>query len=143
MLKINSETDLRYAILLLESRQAEEAKMVKDQLLVVYESIKPMNLLKSVFSEATGSHDLQDNLINGSVGLTAGYLSKVLFQTLTNSPVKKILGTAVMFGIKNLVSQHPEAVKSIGKGLFNLIRKMLHDHNMGTHNNETGETAAS
>lgn len=127
MQKINTQAELRVAILLLEAKQAEEGIKLKEQFLVTVESIKPINLIKSTLMEAANSEDLQDNLINSTLGMSAGYLSKILFQSFSDSPVKKMLGTAIMFGIKNLVAQNPELVKSLGKGVFDFIRKMFHD----------------
>jgi len=125
MQKINSETGLRDAILQLESKQADEAKMLKEQFHLAYESIKPINLIKSILKEAVASRDLLDNLLNTSVGLTAGYLSKILFQGVTKSPFKKLLGTALMFGIINVVAKNPEAVKSFGNGFLKMIMSKL------------------
>jgi len=142
MQKIVTETDLRTAILELESRQAVEGMLMKQQFLVTVESIKPINLIKSTLMEAVESEDLQGNLINSSVGISAGYLSKILFQGFSNSPLKKILGTALMFGIKNVIAHNPEMVKSLGKGFFKIVRNMLADKNKDTELNETGGTAA-
>jgi hypothetical protein len=127
MQKIFTETDLRAAILELEGRQAVEQKLLRAQFLVAVDSIKPVNLIKSAFFEVAGSEDIQDNILNSTVGLSAGYLSKFLFQSVSNSPLKKILGTALMFGIKNLVAKNPEIVKSVGKLFFNSVRKLLID----------------
>jgi hypothetical protein len=126
MQTIFTEADLRAAIVQLERKQAEEEILLKAQALVAYESIKPINLIRNTFMEAAESHDLHDNLINSSVGLGAGYLSKVLFQGATNSPVKKLIGTALMFGIKNVIAHNPETVKSAGRVFFKLIRGLLH-----------------
>jgi hypothetical protein len=140
MQNIITENDLKIAIFQLEVRQAEEGILLKEQFLVAYESIKPMNLIKSVFVEAAESQDLQDNLINATVGMTVGYLSKILFQSVTNSPVKKILGTVLMFGIKNVIAQNPETVKSLGKGFFNLIRNLLLAKDKDADQNQTRTT---
>ena len=121
MQKINSATDLRDAILLLESKQTEEEKLLKEQFQLTYNSIKPINLIKSTLKEAVNSKDLKDNLINASVGMTVGYISKALFEGVTKSPLKKILGTVLMFGIKNIVAKNPKAVKSIGQFIFQRI----------------------
>jgi hypothetical protein len=142
MQKIITETDLRIAILDLKIRQDEEGLKLKEQFLVVYENVKPINLIKSTFREAAGSGDLQDTLINSTFGISAGYISKLLFQGISGSPIKKILGTALMFGVKNLVAQNPEVVKSIGKGFFKMIRKTMGDKDKETQHSESSETAA-
>lgn len=125
MQTIVTENDLRAAILQLESKQANEARLMKEQFLVAVESIKPINLIKSTFIEAAESGDLQDNLINKSLGLSAGYVTKVLFQGTSGGPVRKILGTVLMFGIKNLISRNPETVKTWGRVVFGLVRNLL------------------
>jgi hypothetical protein len=141
MQNIVTETDLRVAILQLEIKQAEEGKVLKEQFLATYESIKPINLIRSIFTEAAESKDLQDNLVNTTIGLSAGYLSKVLFQGISGSPIKKFLGTALMFGIKNLVAQNPEAVKTWGRIFFKIVKNLLREKKEKIPANETWETA--
>jgi len=121
MQKINSAAALRHAIAQLEITHAEEGKMLKQQFHLAYESIKPLNLIKSTFKEAVESPDLKDNVINTSVGLATGYLSKLLFVNVSHSPVRKLLGIALQFGITQMVAKNPEAVKSIGKKLMKII----------------------
>jgi len=124
MQNIHSITDLREAILKLEIKQAEEGILLKEQFHFAYESIKPLNLIRSTFREAVSSTDIKDEVINASVGLTAGYISKAVFEVVTRGPLKKILGTALMFGIKTIIEKNPVAVKSVGKFFFkNILRR--------------------
>lgn len=76
---IKTSADLRSAIAMLEIQQAAEMQVMKDQFKVVYESIKPMNLIKNSIMEAVESPEIQDNFLNATVGITAGYISKLLF----------------------------------------------------------------
>ena len=121
MQKINSAAALRDAIVQLEIAHAEEGKILKQQFHLAYESIKPMNLIKSTFKEVIESPDLKDNIINTSVGLAAGYLSKLLFINVSHNPIRKLFGIALQFGITQVVAKNPEAVKSIGRGLMKII----------------------
>ena len=124
MQKINSADNLRQAILELETKQTGEGKILKQQFQLAYESVKPINLIKSTFKEVTASQDLKDNLLNTTVGITAGYLSKKLFEGVSNNPLKKLLGTALMFGITNAVAKNPDAVKAAAKGIFKIISEL-------------------
>ncbi|HEY6438123.1 MAG TPA: hypothetical protein VIY47_16145, partial [Ignavibacteriaceae bacterium] len=85
-------------------------------------SLKPLNLIKNTFKQATGSADLKENLLNTSVGLTAGYLSKIIFEGVSKNPLKKLLGSALMFGITNIVAKNPEPLKSLGLKFLKVIR---------------------
>jgi hypothetical protein len=125
MQKINTEADLRNAILQLETRQAREVKILKEQFHLTYNSIKPINLLKNTFRQARESQELNDNVINTSVGLATGYVSKILFERLSGSPLKKLLGSVLMFGITNMVAKNPDAVKSFGNKLLRNISNRL------------------
>jgi hypothetical protein len=118
---IKSERALKAAIHQLEITQANEGRMMKEQFHLAYESVKPVNLIKSTFHEVVASQDLKEKLINTSVGLAAGYLSKALFEGTSHSPIKKLLGTALLFGITNAVVKNPEAVKSVGRGLLDIV----------------------
>jgi hypothetical protein len=122
MEKIVSETDLRNAILHLEVKQAAEEIMLKKQFYHAVDSVRPINLIKSTFKEAVASRDLKNNIINTSVGLTTGYLAKIVFAGALKTPLAKLLGTALMFGITNIVARNPETVKSLGKGVIKMIR---------------------
>lgn len=143
MQTIISESDLRYAILQLESKQAEESTLLKAQFLVAVESIKPINLIKSVFTEAVESEDLKHNMVNSSIGLSAGYITKILFQGFSHSPIRKLLGTALMFGIKNIIAQNPEAIKSGGRIFFKTIRNFLRSKDEKSSENEARESMDS
>jgi hypothetical protein len=123
MEKVYSEASLQEAIAKLELRQAEEGFLLKEQFHQTYESVKPASLIKTILKQAVGSAEIKDNLVSTSVGLTAGYLSKLLFQGLTRNPVKKLIGTALMFGITNVVAKNPETVKVLGHKFFQLFRK--------------------
>ena len=127
MQTIDSETSLREAIVQLEGKWIDDGKQVKEQFFQTIESIKPINLIKSTFKDAVASPDLKDKILNTSVGLTAGFLTKLLFQGVVKSPINRLIGTAVMFGITNIVAKNPETVKSIGKGFFKMIRRKSGD----------------
>jgi hypothetical protein len=125
MKKEDSSMELSEAIHQLEKRQAVERQLLKEQFHIAYESVKPVNLIRNTIKEISETRDLKDHIINTAVGLSAGYLSKMLFVGMSKNPMKRMLGNALMIGISNAVIKHPEAVKSIGIGIFRMIRKKI------------------
>jgi hypothetical protein len=111
--------------LLLESRQELEGKQLREQFMRSYQSIRPANLVRSAIHEVTESQDLKDHLVSTGVGLVAGHVSKQAFESVSDSPVKQLIGTAIQFGVTNVVARHPEVVLAVGKGLFHLIRNAV------------------
>ena len=122
MSEIISDIGLRDAIMLLESRRKEQELELRQQLKLTYESVKPINLIKSTYEEVVASQGLKDNLVNTSVGLAAGYISKTLFEGVSHSPLRKLFGTALLFGITNAVRKNPDVVKSVVRSAFRIIR---------------------
>lgn len=123
MSPINSETSLSEAILFLENKQAQEGKRLKLEFQEAYESLKPINLLKNTFKQVTASNELKGNLLNTVVGLGAGFLTKAVFTGISHSPVKRLIGNALMFGITNIVAKNPEFVKNAGLGILKLLKR--------------------
>lgn len=123
MEKIYSETDLDRAIELLEGKQALEEMKLKEQFHLTYESLKPLNILKNIFKQASDSDDLKDSIINNSIGLTAGYISKIVFQKSSNSPLKKLFGDIILIGINKIVANHPETIKLLVNRFLQIINR--------------------
>jgi hypothetical protein len=121
MYKINSTRSLRQAILELEKKQVEEGRRMKAHCLNAYESVKPINLIVNTFKDMTESKELKDSVLSTTVGLAAGYLSRNLFDDSSESPLKKMFGTAIMLGLTNVVTRNPEAIKSLGMQLVKIV----------------------
>lgn len=121
MQKITSQSALKLAILQLEQRQEEEGKILKEQFKLTYNSLKPANILMGAIKDLSSSTLLKDNILNSSVGLGAGYASKMLFQGIVSSPIKKILGSALMFGVTKLVSNNPDFIKALEMGFLKIF----------------------
>jgi hypothetical protein len=122
MHKINSSASLRAAIIALETKREEEGKVMKIQFHQAYESVKPINIIKSTFKEFSGMPDLSTSIISSSAGLTAGYLSQALFVGVKNDSLKKLFSTVFVFGISTLVAHNPKVVKSVGNGILTFIK---------------------
>jgi hypothetical protein len=122
MQKLNSTTDIKQLIRQLESQQAIDLQQLRVQMHATYENIKPINLVRNTFKEVVASEELTDNIVNTSVGLAAGYVSKTLFEKASHSPFRKLMGTALLFGVTNLVAKNPHTVKSIGSDFLNIVK---------------------
>ncbi len=131
MEKISTSAELRAAILYLEGKQIREGIELREQFNAAYDSLKPINLIRSVFVEAAGSSDLQNNLITNSLGVTAGYLSKYLYEGAMRSPLQKLIGTVIMYGIKNIIIKNPEVIKTMGKRIFRMFSRRGGEVNTG------------
>lgn len=118
-MKIINETDaLDELIIATEQRRAHELVMLKEQFHIVYESLKPINLIKKAFHDMTASSDIKTSMVNSAIGLGTGILSKKLLVGNTHNPVKRMLGTVVEFAVANVVSKYTGGIAAIGVSLL-------------------------
>lgn len=120
--------------LLIERIKQQEIECAAEKLLLKYqfqltaESLKPINLIKSVL----GSPDTKTSLANSAIGLGAGYLIKKTIVRSSGNPLLKLLGTIVGMGISKIVAQHPDGIKNLGgKLLTGIFRKEDTESNHG------------
>lgn len=110
--------DLKQAIHQKEKQQKELALLLKQQLNVAYNSIKPVNLIKNSIKEIVDAPEIRGHLINSSIGLAAGFMAKQMFVNKNSSPLRKLLGTLVMVGVTNLVSRHADPLGHLTKAFL-------------------------
>jgi len=122
MEKITSMVQLKENILLLELKQKMEYLLLKEQVNVTYESLKPINLVKNLMHQALETPDLKNNLMNNVMGLAAGYLSKKAAVGNTHNPIKSVLGTLLQMTVTGIVARNGDGIKS---GIINLISSFM------------------
>ena len=121
MQNITSAAGLKNAIQLLEAEQAVKGQLLKEQFYLTYESLKPVNLLKSTLNDIASSPYLIDNILGTAMGLATGYLSKKIFIGASGNIFRKLFGSILQFGVTNVVAQHPDTIKSFGQFIFQHI----------------------
>jgi len=121
--KIKSMSDLEDTIQMLERKRDEEVEMMREVFYLTYESLKPINIIKNIFKESVTPVTAKDNLVNTSVGLGVGYLSKILFQSVVKLPFKNFIGSALMLSVENLVAKNPEVISTISSLFLNAFSK--------------------
>jgi len=105
MRQLNATQSLDEKILMLEGRKVYELQQLKEQWGTTYESMKPVNLIKSAFHEVTTSPDVKHNVVNTVVGLASGYLSKKILFGTTHNPISKVAASILQFAVTNIVGK--------------------------------------
>jgi hypothetical protein len=122
MAKQNAVLALKESIRLLEIRQAEEGKILKDQFKITYESLRPLNLIKSTFNELIGSVEIKNSLFEAIVSIVSGYVTQKFIVNSKSSVFKKVLGVLMQFGVTNMISKYSEEVRTF---LSNLMERFF------------------
>lgn len=118
-MKNKNETDsLNELIILQEQKYHSELELLNVQFHLAYESLKPINLFKSVLHEVTASPEIKNDVVDNIIGLGTGFLSKKLLVDGSHSTVRRIIGTVAQFAVTNFVSKHTDTIKTIGNNLL-------------------------
>ena len=120
--KINSIKKLREAIIQLEIQQLEDKHLFKEQLMVTYEEVKPINLIKNSVKYLFATTDLKREILNAVIGLIVGYLSKKPTGETTGNTLKQLLGAFLKSNSSNGVENNSGRIKS---ALLGLARSFL------------------
>lgn len=90
---------LREKIIVLEIRQKEELISLKESLKSTYESIQPMNLLKSTLHQFTSSEEVQSDLVTGAGNIISVLMAKNPIVATFQKPINKIINSLLRFVI--------------------------------------------
>ena len=106
--KIHNAEELKSAIEELERKKDIEETAIKVEFKEVYQTYRPANILKNTISEVAAAPKFRHNLLNIAIGLGAGYLSQKLVVGRSAGLLKRVVGTALQFGVTSLVAKRGE-----------------------------------
>jgi len=118
MAKQSAVDSLKESIRLLEIRQVEEGQALKEQFRITYESLKPLNLIKSSLNELTSSVEIKNSLFETIVSILTGYLTKKMMVSSKSNPFMKILGALLQFGVTSIVAKNAESIRNYIMGII-------------------------
>lgn len=118
-MKKTNETDSLNEMIVLQQQQYDtDLRLLKEQLSIAYESVKPLNLIKNLVHDVTTSPEIKKDVLSNVIGLGTGLLSKKLLMGASHNPITKIVGTVFEFAVANMVSKNTIKIKSIGESVW-------------------------
>ena len=125
MVKQNAINSLKESICLVKIRQIEEGKILKEQFKITYESLKPVNLIKSSMKDLVSSVEIKSSIFETLISIVSGYLTQKFIVTSKSNVFIKTLGMLMQFGVTNLVAKNSEDVRIF---FSNLVDKYISPH---------------
>jgi hypothetical protein len=123
MQQINSIAELKDSIQLLELERDYQNRVLKDYFLVVTTNFKPENLLISSINGDNTSNLLIDNLIDSTIGLASGFITKKLIIGKSDNKFRILLGSVFQLVATNFIAKHHNTIESLGKFLLQSFLK--------------------
>lgn len=125
MQKVKSLSELKNTIAQLEYKQKVQWIDLKDTLGTAFDSLKPINLLRSTYNEFLSTPNMAEKLISSTIGLGTGYLTKKLIVKKSGNMFRNFAGGLAQIMITNFVSRNTGPIKKIGASLIQkyLVKK--------------------
>lgn len=121
MKKITNAEDLSKAIKHLEAKQFSEGVLLKEHFFIAYDSIQPINIIKTTLKEMVQSSELKTNLSKLVFGSVSGIIAKKIVIGETHNPISKLMGVAVEMLVSKSVIKNADQIKTIGLSVLNKI----------------------
>ena len=115
MENITCAAELKLAIIEKQFQHEIQGQLLKEEFFILFDALKPINLLKNSLTEITSSPYLIDNMMGAVMGLVSGYVSKKIAVGTSHNLFRKISASVLQFAVTNLIAQHPEVLKSLGQ----------------------------
>ncbi len=101
---------LKEKIEALEVKQAEEAKAFRDEVKEAYESLKPVNLIKSSLAEFVSADDLKKELFESGILLVNSIITTQLTKKQSDNYFIRTLSTFAQLAITTLLTRNREGI---------------------------------
>ncbi len=95
----------------LEIKQADEAKLLKEQLYLTYDGLKPINLIKNSAKEYATSAELRETILESSIILISGLISKKLISLTKGGPLLKLLASFLQLGSITFLTKYSDKIQ--------------------------------
>jgi hypothetical protein len=112
---------LEEMILLKEAELELEGRLLKIHFQQAYESLKPLNIIKSTFIKVISQPSFKTSIVDNLVGYASGFAAKKIISGNSKNPITKLLGTIIELAVTSKVTNNAEEIKSVAKNIINSI----------------------
>jgi hypothetical protein len=122
--KITTIQELKQSILELENKQTQQWENLKEDVIILVDDFKTINLIKNTIGEVFTSKELIQELVISSAGLIFGLLSKKYVPGKTSNIVRNIIEKLMQGVVMSLLAGNQKSIKLFISRIFdNLLYK--------------------
>jgi hypothetical protein len=105
----------------LEMKQQVQWKSIKYNLSLASEKLQPLHIVKNSLNEVVGNSPIANSILQGLLGLGAGYLSKTLLNNASHAKFKHLILGVLQAEISPQEKKQADAVYLIGKLAYSMF----------------------
>jgi hypothetical protein len=124
--KIKPSEYLKQLILEKEIIQKDAEMQLRTAFSNSYDSLNPLNILKSTISSVIASPSIKMDLLNSVIGFSSGFIVKKLFTRKSSNLLVNLEGMILQMIVANKVAQNADGISSFAGGLVNRFKNWMH-----------------
>ena len=121
----HTRASLKETIRILEIRQAEEIQDFNRQLKSTFDSLKPANLIKSMFKDFANQVEMKSNVFEAIIPLMTNFLSAKFMRFGRRNSFYRVIATIIQMSITNFTAKHRHKILDILTSTFERIKDWL------------------
>jgi hypothetical protein len=114
-------SDLDEAITLAVQKRNNDYREMKSHVTLVLEGFRASNLLKDAVMDMKGDKEISGGILNSASAMAAGYASKRIFEAGSTNKIRKLLGTAIMFGVSKWINGNPQMLEGVREQIGSIL----------------------
>jgi hypothetical protein len=119
------EVEFERLVLAKESELELDGRLLKIHFQLAYESLKPLNIIKSTFKQIISAPGLKTGVVDTLMGLASGFVAKKILVGRSHNPFAKLLGSLIEIFVSNKLTNNADEIRSVGSVL---IKKLIHQN---------------
>lgn len=123
MQRINNSAELKSAIKQAEIQQAADWILLNEQIMLVRDSLHPLQILKRSFTEVVSPSNTKTTVLGSVMGLTAGVVSKALIVGSSYNPLKVLFGALLQMKVSDSVTKNAGNIGFIATRLMDFFQR--------------------
>jgi len=117
---IASVADLKKAIQNLEEQQEEKGQLLKDHVLLIYERLKPANIIRNTLKDLLSSFS-SDGFPAEAAGIAGGYFARKFFVGKSSGTIRNLIGSLLQYGVSEFLARNTDMIKSAALAAFDFV----------------------
>lgn len=118
MSKITTSDNIKEKIAELEAESKKIEEDIKQRVNNIYEGLKPVNAIKSVFKQVSSSPDTRTDLLNAALNVGLGFLGTKFLWGAKGGVAKRVAGAALQMGAGTNLVRKADVLKRFATSLF-------------------------
>ncbi|WP_445722377.1 hypothetical protein [Flavobacterium sp.] len=112
MKTVNQNQVLNEKIEVLRMKQSKDFEVLKSQFHITLESMKPINLVKETIDDFKNSKEIKSSLLESTLGIAAGYVTRKMIVGKSSSMIKKTAATIIQYLVSNFITKKAGKINS-------------------------------